>query len=148
MQDRFTRGFLAGLFTGVIINIIDYIAFILNLTDTRYVDIAARLVYGTRSHNLFEFIFAYLAQLAFSAFLGVIYSYLLIKITSENHLLKGWLFGVAVWFFTFAIIVMFRVPGISQAHSPTAFTNAVLASIFGITLTQTLAFLDRRYANE
>jgi hypothetical protein len=146
MEDRFTRGFTAGAFAGLIINIFDYVASILQITDTRYVDVAAHLIYGRKSDSLIELLIAYFGQLIFSAFLGAVYAYIIIGITSRNHVLKGWLYGIVIWFLVYAIIVLFNVPDISENHFPTTAVNGLLASIYGILLTKTLIFIEKRFA--
>ena len=146
MKDRFTRGFLAGIIAGIVTNVVDYTASMIELTNTRYVDIAARLVYGRASDNLVELLFAFGGQLIFSSFLGVAFAYLIVHIKSMNYLLKGWFYGVVVWFFIFAAIVLYKVPDVSVTHFPTTFVNAILGSIFGLTLSYVLALFDKRYS--
>lgn len=59
MKDRLTRGFIAGLFAGIVMNGENYLTFyVLNFADSRYLDWAAALVYGHPPTNIFETAFA------------------------------------------------------------------------------------------
>ncbi len=147
IEDRLTRGFWAGVLAGIptfFANLISHLLF-----DTKmflYFDSIA--VYGRPPENLIEKLFASFDTTLFIGFLGVIFSYLIPKVSSRNLIFKSWFFGKKVWFFIYAIAVMFKLPTITTVTFSNAFSNFVSASVWGISLGYVYRWLDQRAANE
>lgn len=146
MKDRFSRGLVAGAIGGVVNNIAGFVSFnILNFTDLRFSDYAAVMLFGRKSANIPELLFAALGQIAFSAFLGVIFVYLLRLITSRHLYLKAWFYSITVWFAVYALTVLFRVPALARIELNTAISNFIVASVYGIVLALVLRLFERRF---
>ncbi|EEG78639.1 hypothetical protein [Dethiobacter alkaliphilus] len=144
MKDRFTRGFIAGAVGGGFTNIFGYISFnVFNFTDLRFLDYAAVAMFGRKSENLLELLFALSGQIAFSALLGVIFAFLLPYISSVHVYFKGWFYSVTVWFAIYAVTVLFQVPAVSEVNLNTAFSNLIAASIYGIVLPYVMLWLEK-----
>lgn len=110
VQDRLTRGFIAGLVGGIAMNIVSLISYhILNIAELRYLDWAAIVIYGTKARNFAEVVFAQAIQLIFVGILGIIFAYLIPAISSKNYLLRGWLFGSFIWFLLYGISLLFKI---------------------------------------
>ena len=103
MKDRITAGFLSGVAAGIAMNIIDWLGIIAGLYQERLLDWAAIIIFGRLPLTIVATVFAQLGQLFFAGFLGIIFAALLLKFTSGNYLLKGWLFGIIAWFSIYAI---------------------------------------------
>lgn len=144
MDDRLTIGFLAGLAGGVMMNVISLTSYYADITGLRYLDWAAIAIYGTRPVNLAEAVFALVVQIFFVGILGVLFAYLIIIITSRNILLRGWLFGVAVWFSLYGITLLFHVQETIPVRLDTALTDFVGASVYGLVLALTLRWLEKK----
>ena len=144
INDRFTRGFIAGVAGGIVISIINYISFLLGLAEILYLDWAAVLIYGYRFNTTLEAVIAQGAQLIFSGLTGIIFSYLIARVTSVNYLFKGWLFGLAIWFGSYAITLLFKVTALIPIHADTALSNIFGSSIYGLVLAQTLFWMDKK----
>ena len=85
-----------------------------------------------------------LGQLIFTGVLGIVFAFLLPAFSSRLYLFKEWLFGVASWFVIYAINHLYRVEGTFPILLKTAFSNVVGASIFGLVVAWSLAWIDKR----
>ncbi|MEW6458259.1 MAG: hypothetical protein AB1441_04190 [Bacillota bacterium] len=144
MNDRLTIGFFAGLTGGVLMNVINLASYYLGIAELRYLDWAAIVIYGTRPVNLAEAVFALVSQVVFVGMLGVVFAYLITVITSTNILLRGWLFGIAIWFSLYGITLLFHVQETIPVRLDTALTDFVGASVYGLVLALTLGWLGER----
>lgn len=147
LRDRLMKGFLAGVTGGVIMNIFDFSAFYLKLEELRFLDWAAIVFTDSMPHGFAETAFALLVQIVFSGMLGIFFAYTIPKLTSRNLLLKGWLFGIAVWFVLYGLLLLFEIPGIIPFNFKTSISDFVIASIFGIVMAETLRILDKGLTN-
>ena len=146
IKDRISSGFIGGILAGIGMNIIDYISYFVIRFDTRelLLDWAAVMLYGRLAQSLPEFVLAQLAQLFFAGFMGVVFSYALLKLTSGNYLLKGWIFGIMSWFFIYAIAIALQVPLLKTHAFESVATNVLSASAYGLILAQALNYLDSK----
>lgn len=147
MRDRFTRGFIAGIGAGILLDIISYISFVLNLNTLPFYYWAGFITFShTPPFEIGEALWAIVSHLIFSGGLGIIFAYLLPKVTSENLLFKGWTFGVFAWFIIYAITFLLKAEGIVTIPLRTAISNFVEASIFGIVLAIFIEWLTNKYS--
>lgn len=145
LNDRFTRGLLAGIIAGILTKVYDLTAYYLHFSTLRWFDVAGTLIYDRKPFSFWEAFFATLGTWFFHTFLGVIFVYLIKKpLLSNNLILKGWFYGVAWWFIIFAVIILFKVPDISLVPLKTSLSNFVGASIWGLLLASALQWLDRK----
>ncbi len=143
IQDRFTRGFLAGVFAGVIMAVLDYIAFSLDLLDLMFIHWASVMLLGYGFRTFWEGAISQGGHLIFSGILGIIFAYILLGINDDNHLLKGWVFGMFVWFSAHAIIKLFSVEALMPIRISSLVSDAITASIYGLVLAETLRRLEK-----
>ena len=137
-------GLLAGLTAGVAMNVVNLTLFYSGIGELRYLDWAAIVIYGTKPVSLAEAVFAQFAQIIFVGILGVLFSYLIRAISSRNLLLRGWLFGAAVWFSLYGIAFLFNVQQTIPVRLDTALNDFVGASVFGLVLAAVLRRLAER----
>ncbi|MFZ5944737.1 MAG: hypothetical protein ACOYVD_11540 [Bacillota bacterium] len=138
LRDRLTRGFLAGIFGGIPMNIFDLISFYLGISELRFIDWAAIMIYGVKPGNIPETVFALLAQIIFSGVLGIIFAYLITLVNSVNYLLKGAIFGSFTWFLLYGISLLFKVEATIPLHLDTAASDFLGSIIYGLVLAKTL----------
>jgi hypothetical protein len=143
LKDRVTAGFIAGIVAGVAMNVIDYISFYINFSQELLHHWAAVMIYGRLPASIPESAFAQLGQLMFSGFLGIIFAYILLRLTSGNYLLKGWIYAVLMWFGIYALTILFRVPFLQRHTLGTVVTTFVSASIYGLILAEMLHRLQK-----
>jgi hypothetical protein len=68
----------------------------------------------------------------FLAFLGIIFVFLIRTINSYLLILKGVTYDLAIWFFIYSMIAIFRVLILMEIPSRTCISNMIGASIWGI----------------
>lgn len=135
MEDRFTRGFVAGVIGGIATNAWSLLAGAMGWTTLRTVDLMGLFIYAhLQPFDLAEVIFGLFGHLIVSAVLGVGFVYLLQYLDSLNHLLKGWTYSVTFWFLVYSITALFQFPGTIPLPLKTAFSDFIGATIFGLVL--------------
>ena len=121
-----------------------WIASSLKWTTLRWSSFAAILIYGHKSTNVSEEIFASLGVLVFCGILGIICAFIIPKISSSNYLLKSWVFSIAIWFSAFVVTLFYKVPGLLIVPYKTAVSNFIEATIWGLLLGYCLKWFDSR----
>jgi len=145
MMDRFTRGLVAGMVGGVVMNAWDLTSYhLLHFSKQRYLDWASVLIYGNLAKDFPGVTFALISHLFWVGFLGVIFAFLIPHITSGKYLLKGGTFGFIAGFFIYAIGIAFKMPVIINRTTGTAISQFLGGTIWGIVLAATLQWLDTR----
>lgn len=135
MEDRFTRGFVAGIIGGIVTNAWSIFAGAMGMTTLRTVDLMGLILYAySPPFGLGEIAFALVGHLLVSAALGVGFAYFVPRVTSRNIFLKGWIFSVTIWFTIFALTTFFKVSGTVPTPLKTILTTFVSTTIFGLTL--------------
>lgn len=125
-------------------NTVDWMGYLFGFHQERLLDWASVLTFGQLPSTLFEVIFAQVNQLAFSGFVGIVFAYILLKLTSGHDLFKGWLYGLMTWFFIYAASIIVEMPYMEKHSAITSFLHAVSSSAYGITLALTLRWLEQR----
>ncbi len=148
MDDRFTRGFISGVIAGILPLIFNFTAFTLNFTTVRWAGFAGIFLFGHKPHSLGEEIFAVIAVFFFLGLLGIIFSLLIPFLSRENLLLKSSVFGLTVWFASFAITFLFQLPDLEDLPLLTVITNFISAILWGLTLGVTFDRLTNRIKNK
>lgn len=144
VNDRFVRGFAAGVIAGVLMNIQNFIFYLVNLTELRLLDYAGIALFGHKATNVLEVVLGQLGQLFFSGTIGVVFVYLIREIDSSYSLFKGWFISVSVWFTVLTIGLLFKVPHLVQPPTQSVFSNLLGATIYGLTLPLILNWLDKK----
>lgn len=145
IKDRITRGMIAGFTAGVITKVYDLTVFYLGISTLRWLDFAGLMMYGKKPVYLSYQIFATLGMLFFHALLGIVFVIMIQRyLTSNNLLLKGWFFGVTIWFIIFAVFHLFKVPELSFIPLKTTVSSFVGASIWGLTMAKIVHLLDNK----
>lgn len=145
LNDRFTKGVIAGTIAGLALNV-ETLTFyyLLKATTLRWLDWAAILAFGRKPSNPPETIVAFFMQLAFSSFLGVVFAYLIPKISSKNIYFKGPYLGLAVLFFLLSIVHLFKVPGLTNQPFGNITTNIIAVITWGFMVAFGMNFLDKK----
>ena len=135
LEDRFTLGFISGLIAGLIMNVLNFISYyVLHIATLRYLDFMAIIVYGNKPTNSFDTILALILHLGFTGILGILYAYLTPWLGAQNHLLKGALYSVSIFFLTYAITFLFKVKDLTIVPPYTVASNIITAAIYGVVL--------------
>lgn len=134
-MDILSHGFLAGSAAGVIKNSIDLFSYhVLKFSANRYLDHFSGTIFGHESQSMTEAVFALVMDIWFSGFLGVVFFLLAGKLKDTNHLVRGWLYGSALWFIFHMAGNVLRVPSFSGMMLESLLVHLVADSIYGIVL--------------
>lgn len=125
-------------------NIVDWIGFGLGLYTELLLNWGAVAIYGRLPLNIYEVVFAQFAQIMFSGFVGIIFAFLIQKLTSKNYLIKGWIFGVAAWFGLYALSIAIRLPTLETHEFNAVFSHFITSLIYGIVLALVLNRIDKK----
>lgn len=140
-EDTFFRGAFCGAVAGVLKDIVDLIFYFFNAEQIFFWSFASVAAFDQLPKGLYITITAFILEIIFSAFLGVVFVLIVLKIKTRYYLLLGTFYGSMVWFFIRAVIVSYKIPELKQP--PTAIRPVItwiLSMIFGVTL----AWLERR----
>ncbi len=143
-MDRFYRGFIAGFIAGVFLNVYNLIFYYLRITEIRFIDWTSILMFGHRPENMNAIILNIIFQLLWDGFLGVIFAYLIPKISSRGYLIKGPLCAAFLFFVFNLIVVLYRIPFLTDKFPLMTFqVNLGGVILWGLILTFILKKLDR-----
>ncbi|MFP4662215.1 MAG: hypothetical protein ACLFPF_08490 [Halanaerobiales bacterium] len=141
-MDRFTRGFFAGIMAAVIQLVVGLVLYYLEFTELLWLNFASVLIYGREPLLFAEQVFSELSVFFFSGLMGILFAYLLTYTTSNNYLLKGFVFAETVWFSTFSITLLFKIPEFRIITFKTSVSNFILSAIWGLLLAEILHRFD------
>lgn len=133
-MDRFVRGFIIGAVASGIKDILSWLDyFYLHFTDATYAHLMGIVLFGRKPVTISELILSQTVEVMFEGFLGVVFIYFAYKTASKKNLwFKGIFFANAVYFSTFAIGSLYKLPVV---YSPSVGTNAstlITSTIYGI----------------
>jgi len=127
---------------GVAANAWSFFAGWADLSTMRYVDWTAIMLYGhTMPFSSGEIALALVIQLGLCAGSGILFSYLILLITSQNLYFKGWLFSCSVFLMIYTISLLFRFEGTVPSPLKNVISYLIGASIYGLVLPQSLKAL-------
>lgn len=144
LRDRLVAGFIAGAAGGIAMNVFVEIAWLLNLTQVRYLDWAAVLLYGHRPHAFGEVAFAQIVQIVFTGILGIAFAYLIPLISSHHYLFRGLIFGLTAWFLIYSVTLLYGLHTIVQLELLTTVVDFVGSAVFGLVLAATLYAIEKK----
>lgn len=135
MEDRFTRGFIAGIIGSIPVNAWSFFAGSIGMTDLRTADLIGAILYAySPPFGSGEIGFALLGHILISGTLGIGFAYLFPQEIIRNFFFKGWIFSINIWFTVYAITTFFRLPGTVPTSLNTILTDFVSATLFGLAL--------------
>ncbi len=138
MKDRFTIGFVAGIVGGIIMAAIDLIFSTIGWVHYAYYDWAISLIMGSKSNTIYEAITGQITHILFSGMLGILFAYLLALVKSKNYILKGWVFGIFVWFAVHVIVNLYDFDPLRPIPLSQMVGDFITGSIFGIVLAEVI----------
>lgn len=144
MHDRFTRGMVAGLLASIPTVAINQISYFLHLSKLRYLEFASTMIFGTLPKNRGEAWFAFFVLIGFFGVLGSVFALLVPFIKSENLVLKSVTFGGMVWFLSYALTTLYKVPQLQIVPLNNAISNFIGATVWGLALGYAFGWLDHK----
>ena len=142
-MDRTFRGFIAGVAGGISMEVWDLTSYyFLKFGTFRFLDWAAMMIYGERPESITETIISFFIQILWAGFIGIIFAFLIPRISSKGYLLKGLFYGFITFFIIYSIPVLFQVPHLKITGPNTQFSHFIGSFIFGVVTALTLHWLD------
>lgn len=143
LRGEFTKGFLAGLIGGVATTIVGLLFYFLKIILCFLPIFQPSSFMGTDRKDYWKYYLPYL-------FIGALrrreelplFSYLK-AISPKNIFLKGWFFGVGIWFFAYVVTTLFKIPGLVEISLKNAFTNLLISSVYGLSLAWAYAYIEQ-----
>lgn len=144
-EDRFIAGSIAGLMGSVVCDILGFISKSFSWSDRAYYDYAQILIGGEiYTQPVFGPLMALIAHSVLSAFLGAIFAYLITLTSSTYLMIKGLMFGTAIWLIFNSTGVIFHLPLFEKIPINVAYTMFVTALAYGVTVSLTLNFIKQK----
>lgn len=138
-------GLYSGMSAGVAMDLWGFLVKdYLHISTRHYIDWTSGVLYGYLPANWYEFLFAFVAHLVWTGFLGIALSQLLHRSSSRHFLLKGTLFGFLIGFFIFGIAILLRMPDFTKIPFRTSITNATVGIIWGLVTAKLLVGFESR----
>ncbi|MBU4554553.1 MAG: hypothetical protein Q8N93_10010 [Bacillota bacterium] len=126
-------------------NLIDhFLFFVIGIDHFRFIDWAGIFIFGHTPTNLPEAVFAQVGQLFFSGLVGIFFVYLLPQVTSRYYLVKGVIYAQFVWFGSYALSILFQVPGLRTISLESAVSDLIGSLVYGLVLAWVLRLIDKR----
>lgn len=144
-MDRFFKGFFSGVGGGVILNLWGFfVKDLLHFSTRNFVDWTSVVIYGILPTTWYDFLFALICHLFWTGFLGIIFAYLLSRVTPQGYLFKGAFYGFLVGFFIYGVAILLRMPFFTMIPFPTSLGNAIGGILWGVTTAHLLYWLDAK----
>lgn len=146
-KEHYLPGLVSGLCGGLAATIVNQALILLfNVGNLRFIDFAGVFIFGHPPETLGENLLAFFAFMGFSASLGVLFTYLSAIPPKPYLILKALHFGMGVWFFSYAVTLLFKVPELARFSLASALTNLLASAAYGLVLGLVLRFLTRKTA--
>ncbi|EHQ92076.1 hypothetical protein [Desulfosporosinus youngiae] len=146
LKDRFARSLVAGFFASLVLlalNLFSY--YILHLSQRRFINYSALMIFGRQFNNFPEAFVSSIAQICFSTSLIVISSYLILKEKRETYLLRGLFVGFGSWFAILSSCYIIGIHNTLLMDLGSAISFFIASLIWGILGAWLLHILDERY---
>lgn len=143
-NDRFIKGLFAGLVAGIVHDFYDVITNLLKIDEHSYFDWVGIVIIGKEPKTLIEYILTISAKTFLSAILGILFAYLIPKLTSKNLVIKGSIFGATIWFIFFTAVFVFKIEKLMDTNATSALSDAVNSIVYGIILALGYNYLDKK----
>ncbi|HWI54065.1 MAG TPA: hypothetical protein VNT57_00090 [Desulfobacteria bacterium] len=144
MNDRFTIGFLAGMLAGIPTQFFNWGAYYLHMTTLRWVDIMGILIFGKTPTALGETLLGIVWVYFYLGVLGIFFTFIILKITSRNYILKAVVFSVFISLAVHSAVHLFKVPELVNIPLKTSIINLLGALVWGLSLGYTLSWLNNK----
>lgn len=110
MDDRFLRGYIAGISGGIVMTLTSVLFFSLGITPSRLIDRVGIIFLGYVPTTILDQLVCLTIQLGHAAVMGILFTYLVTIIGSKYLKLKGSTLGAITWFTIFSVGSLFKLP--------------------------------------
>jgi hypothetical protein len=134
-KDRYSLGVISGFVGGLAATVVNLVLILLlNYGELRFSDFAGVFIFGHPPQGFGENLLAFFAFLGFSATMGLIFTRGISLPPKPYLLLKAIHFGMGIWFFSYALSLLFKVPELERISLASALTNLFASMAYGLGL--------------
>lgn len=143
--DRAMTGLIAGFIGAIFMTIWSLVSvYVLNLANRHFFGWSSILVFGRQPTSFAETLVALLFYLFWTAFLGVIFAFLIPTITSKAYILKGAVFGFLLSFIFYIFPNFFDIPLLQDTTLGNVVTEMIGGTLWGATTAYFLGRLNKQ----
>lgn len=134
INDRFTRGWVAGTCAGIFGGILDFLPYYIGISKLRLSDWSAILIFGrTPPFSLADQVYGVMVLAGGMGVIGIVFTFLLPMISEKNIYFKGWIVFLVPWWIIYLLTALAETKGTLNLSVMTTLTNGIAISIIGIT---------------
>lgn len=132
-KDRFLFGCFSGIAGGIIALVTMGIpAKLLGLTDKLVYDYGMIIILGKPKYEFLDYVVGLLAHLSVSGISGTLFAFFIYLTSPRCLFIKGFFFGVGIWFFLSSIGTLYKVPMIMEKTAQGALVTFVTSGYWGL----------------
>ncbi|HBR34587.1 MAG TPA: hypothetical protein DD734_08130 [Firmicutes bacterium] len=132
-KERYPLGLIAGLCGGLAATVINLVMILwFKYGEVRFMDFAGVFILGHLPRDFSEDLLAFFAFLGFAATMGVVFTHGISIPPKPYLLLKAVHFGLGIWFFSYALTLLFKVPELERISLSSAITNLLASMAYGL----------------
>jgi hypothetical protein len=133
INDKFTRGWVAGTLGGLIGGILGFLSYTFGISQMRFSDWSAVLVFGrAQPFSLAEQAYALIVTAGSTGVIGIIFAFLIPVINKENIYFKGWIIFLIPWWMLYLVTALAKIEGVLNLSVMTALSDGIVTSIVGL----------------
>lgn len=144
MQDRLVAGGIAGFSGALGQEVICLGIKLIGLTDKSFCDLTRNLVMSPSTQDSLGFILGLSSHLALGAFLGIIFSYIILFSSSKYLYFKGIFYGALIWLVLLSLVSLFDLTGFKVFPAQTSLIILLGSVIYGGTTAFFLGIFIKR----
>lgn len=133
INDRFTRGWVAGTCGGFLGAIFSLLSCYIGISTLRLSDWSAILIFGrVPPFSLVDQVYAIIVLAGSLGVIGVIFAFVLPLLSEENIYFKGWIIFLIPWWIIYLLTALAKTEGTLNLSVKTTFSNGIATSIIGV----------------
>lgn len=133
INDRFTRGWVAGTFGGLVGGILGFLPYYIGISQMRFSDWSAILIFGRpQPFSLADQIYALIVAAGSTGTIGIIFALLIPVINEENIYFKGWIIFLIPWWMVYLLTGLAKTEGTLNLSVMTTLSDGIVTSIIGL----------------
>lgn len=143
INDRFTRGWIAGICGGFLGGIFSFLPYYLGISTIRLSDWSAILIYGRVppfSHA--DQAYALIVLAGSTGVVGIIFAFLLPLITEKYIYFKGWVIFLIPWWIIYLFTALAQTAGTLNVSLMSTLSDGIATSITGLAAVFSYRLLD------
>ncbi len=133
IDDKFTRGWVAGTLGGLVGGILSFLLYNIGITKMRFSDWSAILIFGrTQPFSLADQIYSLIIAAGSTGITGIIFAFLIPVISEKNIYFKGWIIFLIPWWMLYLFTGLSKTEGTLNLSVMTTLSDGIVTSVIGL----------------